>query len=119
MKFLEKLAFIQGKLHLNDYAFCTRFRIKISVLKKWKRGQLSPTADDIKWVCNYFHLDANDFLDDSSTLAKVAKDGEHVCATKTVPENHKVTVSAWLTEGVTYAPVIAVKAEKKTFCTSF
>ena len=32
--------------------------------------------------------------------------------TKTVPENHKVTVSAWLTEGVTYAPVIAVKAEK-------
>ena len=86
MKFLEKIAFIEGKLHLNDYAFCTRFRIKISVLKKWKKGQLSPSADEIKWVCNYFHLDANDFLDDSSTLAKIVKEGEHQCATKAVPE---------------------------------
>ena len=59
MKFLEKIAFIENKLHLNDYAFCTRFRIKISVLKKWKRGQLEPTIDDIKWICNYFNLNAN------------------------------------------------------------
>ena len=81
MKFLEKIAFIENKLHLNDYAFCTRFRIKISVLKKWKRGQLEPTFDDIKWVCNYFNLDAKDFLDDQSTLSKEVKDGEHPCAT--------------------------------------
>lgn len=29
-----------------------------------------------------------------------------------VPESHKITVSAWLTEGITYEPVIAVKSEK-------
>lgn len=29
-----------------------------------------------------------------------------------VPESHKITVSVWLTEGVTYEPVIAVKSEK-------
>ena len=29
-----------------------------------------------------------------------------------VPESHKITVSAWLNEGVTYEPVIAVKSNK-------
>ena len=82
MKFLEKVTFIQNKLHLNDYAFCTRFRIKISYLKKWRKGLLTPTINDVKWVCNYFNLDVNDFLNDESTLAKEVKDGEHPCATK-------------------------------------
>lgn len=31
---------------------------------------------------------------------------------ESVPESHKITVSVWLTEGVTYEPVIAVKSEK-------
>ena len=82
MKFLEKIAFIENKLHLNDYAFCTRFRIRISVLKKWRKAHLAPTAKDVVWLCNYFNLNVNDFLDDSSTLAKEPKDGEHPCATK-------------------------------------
>ena len=81
MKFLEKIAFIQNKLHLNDYAFCTRFRIRISVLKKWRKGLITPTANDVKWVCVYFNLDAKDFMNDSSTLSKDVKDGEHPCAT--------------------------------------
>ena len=82
MKFLEKVAFIEENLRLNDYAFCTRFRIKISVLKKWRKGLLSPSIKDVQWICNYFNLDANDFLNDSSTLAKTAKEGEHLCARK-------------------------------------
>ena len=86
MKFSEKIAFIENKLHFNDYSFCTRFRIKISVLKKWRRGQLVPTIQDIKWICNYFNLDATDFLDDTSTLAKEIKEGEHPCAEKPIVE---------------------------------
>ena len=82
MKFLEKIAFIQKQLQLNDFAFCSRFRIKISVLKKWRKAQLTPTEKDVVWVCNYFNLDASDFLNDKSTLAKEIKDGEHPCATK-------------------------------------
>ena len=82
MKFLEKIAFIQEKLHLNDFAFCTRFRIRISVLKKWRKGELTPTEEDIKWVCNYFNVDATDFLNDSSTLSKEVKEGEHPCTSK-------------------------------------
>ena len=82
MKFLEKIAFIQKQLHLNDFAFCSRFRIKISVLKKWRKAQSTPTEKDVVWVCNYFNLDASDFLNDKSTLAKEIKDGEHPCATK-------------------------------------
>ena len=86
MKFLEKVAFIEKSLHLNDYAFCTRYRIKISNLKKWRKGLLKPTAEDVYWVCNYFHLDANDFLDDNSTLSKKINEGEHPCLTKPVDE---------------------------------
>ena len=86
MVFLKKVEFIQKSLHLNDIAFCTRFRIKISFLKKWRKGLLKPTSDDVKWVCNYFNLDVNDFLDDSSTLSKKMNEGEHACATKPLEE---------------------------------
>jgi len=86
MVFLEKVAFIQNSLHLNDYAFCTRFRIKISNLKKWRKGLLAPTTNDVQWVCNYFNLDATDFLDDSSTLSKKVEEGEHPCKIKPVVE---------------------------------
>lgn len=86
MVFLEKVAFIQNSLHLNDYAFCTRFRIKISYLKKWRKGLLTPTEGNIKWVCNYFNLDTADFLDDSSTLSKKVEKNEHPCKTKLVEE---------------------------------
>jgi len=86
MVFLEKVAFIQKSLHLNDYAFCTRFRIKISYLKKWRKGLAKPTSNDVKWVCNYFNLDVNDFLDDTSTLSKKVDEGEHPCLLKEVTE---------------------------------
>ena len=90
MKFLEKIAFIEENLRLNDYAFCTRFRIKISLLKKWRRGQQVPTEQDVKWVCDYFNLDAKDFLNDSSTLLKEIKEGEHPCIAKPCIESDKV-----------------------------
>ena len=90
MKFLEKIAFIKEKLRLNDYEFCSRFRIKISHLKKWRNHQLQPTVEDVNWVCNYFNLDANDFLNDSSTLSKEIKEGEHPCKTRPCIESDKV-----------------------------
>ena len=98
MKFLEKIAFIEENLHLNDSAFCTRFRIKMSILKKWRRQQLQPTEKDIMWVCNYFHLDAKDFLNDLSTLAKEIKDGEHPCASKPAVEKDNVVYEDYVRE---------------------
>ena len=87
MTVLEKVSFIQNNLHLNDYAFCTRYRIKISYLKKWRKGLLNPTSNDVKWICTYFNLDVNDFLDESSTLSKKIKEGEHPCKTRPVEEH--------------------------------
>jgi len=98
MVFLEKVAFIQKSLHLNDYAFCTRFRIKISYLKKWRKGLLSPTLDDVKWVCNYFHLDENDFLDDSSTLSKKVEKDEHPCKVKPIDEKPNTIYEEYVRE---------------------
>jgi len=86
MKFLEKIAFIQNSLHLTDGAFCARYKVKLGLLKKWRSGQLSPTPKDVKTICKEFNLDVTDFLDDSSTLSKVVKSGEHPCATKPVEE---------------------------------
>jgi len=82
MVFLEKIAFLENKLHFNDGAFCARYKIKLGLLKKWKSGQASPTAKDIRFICKDFNLDATDFLDDSSTLSKDIKENEHPCATK-------------------------------------
>ena len=90
MKFSEKIAFIEEKLRLNDYAFCTRFRIKISVLKKWRKGILLPKESEIQWVCKYFNLDANDFLNDSSTLSEKISEGEHPCKAKLPVEKEDV-----------------------------
>jgi len=90
MKFSEKIAFIEEKLRLNDYAFCSRFRIKISLLKKWRKRLVAPTVGDIRWVCNYFNLDAKDFLDDSSTLSKVVSEEEHPCKARPPVEKENV-----------------------------
>lgn len=98
MEFLGKIKFIQDSLHLNDYAFCTRFRIKISYLKKWRKGLLAPTLNDVKWVCNYFNLDETDFLDDSSTLSKEIKEGEHPCKLKPVPEKPNTIYEEYVRE---------------------
>ena len=98
MVFLEKVSFIQNSLHLNDYAFCTRFRIKISYLKKWRKGLLTPTTNDVKWVCNYFNLDETDFLDDSSTLSKKVESGEHPCKIKPVVEKPNTIYEEYVRE---------------------
>ena len=86
MKFLEKVTFIQNSLHLTDGAFCARYKIKLGLLKKWRNGQLSPTLKDVKTICKEFNLDVTDFLDDSSTISKVVKEGEHPCLVKPVEE---------------------------------
>ena len=86
MNFQEKVAFIQKYLHLSDGAFCTRYKIKLGLLKKLKSGQIKPTSKDVKTICKEFNLDVNDFLDDSSTLSKVVKSSEHPCAVKPIAE---------------------------------
>ena len=98
MVFLEKVSFIQSSLHLNDYAFCTRLRIKISNLKKWRKGLLKPTSQDVKWLCNHFNLDETDFLDDSSTLSEKVEKGEHPCKIKPVVEKENTVYEEYVRE---------------------
>lgn len=86
MNFQEKVTFIQNSLHLTDGAFCTRYKIKLSLLKKLRAGQVKPANKDVKTICKEFNLDVADFLDDSSTLSRNVKPGEHPCATKPVAE---------------------------------
>ena len=98
MNFQEKVAFIQKSLLLTDGAFCTRYKVKLSLLKKWRAGQIKPTSKDVKTVCKEFNLDVTDFLDDSSTLSKNVKQGEHPCATKPVVERANVVYEDYARE---------------------
>jgi hypothetical protein len=86
MNFREKVTFLQNSLHLSDGAFCTRYKIKLGLLKKLKAGQIEPTSKDVKTICKEFNLDVTDFLNDASTLSKVVKPGEHPCAVKPIAE---------------------------------
>ena len=90
MKFAEKIAFIQESLHLSDGNFCSRYKIKLSHFKKLRSEQVKPTTKDVKFICKEFNLDVTDFLNDSSTLAKEIKEGEHPCAFK--PQTEKTNI---------------------------
>lgn len=98
MTIAEKLKFLQESHHLNDWAFCTRFRIKISLFKKWKAGTAKPQAKDIQFLCNKFHLDSEDFISDSSTLASEVKANEHPCKVVAIDDRDQVIYEDYVRE---------------------
>ena len=98
MKFLEKVEFIQKSLHLTDGAFCARYKIKLGLLKKWRLNQIKPTLKDVKTICKEFNLEPTDFLNDTSTLSRTIKDGEHSCATKPIIESGNVVYEDYVRE---------------------
>lgn len=78
---LEKVLFIQKSYNLSDRAFCSRFRIKYGMLKKWKDGIIQPVSKYLFYLCCEVELDINDFMSNNSTLSKEnMKEGEHLCA---------------------------------------
>lgn len=82
MTVLEKVLFLQKSYNLNDRSFCSRFRIKYGILKKWKDKVLEPESKYLFYMCCELELDADDFMSSSSTLSKeLMKDGEHICKT--------------------------------------
>ena len=80
MTVLEKVLFLQKSYNLNDRAFCSRFRIKYGLLKKWKDGSVKPESKYLFFLCCELELDINDFMSDDSTLSKEGmKNNEHLC----------------------------------------
>lgn len=80
MTILEKVSFLQKAYNLNDRAFCSKFRIKYGLLKKWKANLVKPESKYLFYLCCELELDINDFMLDSSTLNKEAiNDNEHLC----------------------------------------
>ena len=80
MKPIEKVLFLQKSYNLNDRTFCSRFRIKYGMLKKWKEGKTEPESKYLFYLCCELELDINDFMSNDSTLSKDnMKPGEHLC----------------------------------------
>ena len=80
MTVIEKVSFLQKSYNLNDRAFCSRFRIKYGMLKKWKDGLAKPESKYLFYLCCELELDIDDFMSNDSTLSKeVMKEGEHMC----------------------------------------
>lgn len=81
MKPLEKVLFLQKSYNLNDRAFCSRFRIKYGMLKKWKEQKVEPEQKYLFYLCCELELDVDDFMSNNSTLSKAnMKSDEHLCA---------------------------------------
>ena len=81
MEFIEKLLYLQKSYNLNDRSFSTRFKIKYSVLKKWKHESIEPDRKYLLFLCNELGIDVDDFMSSSSCLTKEQlKEGEHICA---------------------------------------
>lgn len=81
MKPVEKVLFLQKSYNLDDRAFCSRFRIKYGLLKKWKEGSVTPDSKHLFYLCCELELDVDDFMSDASTLIKEGmKANEHLCA---------------------------------------
>ena len=80
MTVLEKVLFLQKSYNLNDRAFCSRFRIKYGLLKKWKANVVTPESKYLFYLCCELELDINDFMSNNSTLSKDnIKENEHMC----------------------------------------
>ena len=81
MKPIEKVLFLQKSYNLNDRSFCSRFRIKYGLFKRWKDGSVEPESKHLFYLCCELELDVNDFMSNTSTLSKEnMKENEHLCA---------------------------------------
>ncbi len=68
MTVIEKVDYLIKHLDLNEKQFAKKFRIRKNVISKWRAGALSPKPENIKYLCEKFGFELNDFLDDNSTL---------------------------------------------------
>lgn len=77
---IEKVLFLQKSFNLNDRAFCSKFRIKHPLFKKWKSNIVAPEEKYLFYLCCELELDVKDFMSNESTLVKenMSKD-EHLC----------------------------------------
>lgn len=65
---IEKIDFIIKTLKWSDKRFSKKFYLKKDSLEKWRSKEVFPMEKDVKNICKYFHLEINDFLDDSRII---------------------------------------------------
>ncbi len=59
-------------------------------MKKLMDGRFKPQLRNVQEICKEFQLDPNDFLDDTSTISKEVKEGEHKCKFVQVDDSNHV-----------------------------
>lgn len=78
MKLVDKLNYLQNAFNLSDKEFAKKF--KLSQLREWKEGKMTPSKKDVVLICKELNLDIEDFINDSSSVDKDnLKEGEHPC----------------------------------------
>lgn len=73
MTVVEKVDYLIKKLDLSEKEFSKKYRIRKNIIKKWRSGEATPKAENVRYLCDKFGLSVTDFLDDDSTLDMNAK----------------------------------------------
>ena len=76
MTVLEKLEYLVKSYGLTEHKFLQKYHAHYGLMKRIRGGYV-PEAKDVKKLCKILDFDVNDFLDDSSSVNHVLKEGEH------------------------------------------
>ena len=68
MTVIEKVDFLIKKLDLTEKEFSRKYRIRKNIIKKWRSGEATPKAENVRYLCDKFGLSVEDFLDNDSSL---------------------------------------------------
>lgn len=83
MTIIEKIDYLIKSLDISERQFSKKYHIRHANIKKLRKSSIKPCKSELFYLCDSFDLDADDFIDDSSTISYLdIKKGEHLCAKK-------------------------------------
>ena len=76
MTVLEKLEFLTKSYGLTEHKFLQKYHAHYGLMKKLRNGYVAQ-ASDVKKLCHILEFEINDFLDETSSVSKDLRAGEH------------------------------------------
>lgn len=76
MTVLEKLEYLAKSYGLTEHKFLQKYHAHFGLMKKLRSGYVAQPGD-VKKLCKILNFDVVDFLDETSSVSRDLKEGEH------------------------------------------